>query len=314
MILIITHESDTSTHKVVDWLFSQDKSFKILNRENGFSLNKLILTNKKRELFPSFIISSFWFRQGGFIINTNKVYIPNELISKEILSNQIRQEMESLSHFIQEKIISNCENVIGNPKLSQNINKLEILEIAVKVGLNIPDTIITSSKEELVSFNKKHKKIISKPISEAVILFEGKYNIMTYTSLINDVNNLPEYFFPTLFQQAIDKKHELRVFYIKGLFFSCSIFSQSDRQTKIDFRNYNLKRPNRYVPYQLPKNIEKKITSLMNKLNLNSGSIDILVDKKDRFFFLEVNPVGHFGMISKPCNYNIHKVISEHLY
>ena len=92
-----------------------------------------------------------------------------------------------------------------------------------------------------------------------------------------------------------------------------AIFSQNDKQTKIDFRNYNDDRPNRYVPYLLPVSIEKKITKLMQKLNLTTGSVDLIKDIKGNYVFLEINPVGQFGMVSGPCNYYLEKRIAEFL-
>jgi D-alanine-D-alanine ligase-like ATP-grasp enzyme len=51
----------------------------------------------------------------------------------------------------------------------------------------------------------------------------------------------------------------------------------------------------------------------MNKLDLNCGSIDMIVTPKNEYVFLEVNPVGQFGMVSYPCNYNLEKKIAEYL-
>ena len=83
--------------------------------------------------------------------------------------------------------------------------------------------------------------------------------------------------------------------------------------TKIDFRNYNRKKPNRTPPYDLPNRIEKKIKSCMKALNLNSGSIDMIVTPNDDYIFLEVNPVGMFWQVSFPCNYNIEEQIAKYL-
>lgn len=94
-------------------------------------------------------------------------------------------------------------------------------------------------------------------------------------------------------------------------FWSMAILSQNDEQTQIDFRNYNNEKPNRNVPYNLPDEIKKKIILLMEKLKLNCGSIDIIVTPKNEYIFLEVNPIGQFGMVSNPCNYNLHKEIAS---
>jgi glutathione synthase/RimK-type ligase-like ATP-grasp enzyme len=124
---------------------------------------------------------------------------------------------------------------------------------------------------------------------------------------------LPLNFFPSLFQQKIEKKYELRVFYLNNVFYSMAIFSQNDMKTKIDFRNYNYKTPNRNVPYKLPLEIESKLHLLMLQLELTTASIDLIVDLNENYVFLEVNPDGQFGMISYPCNYYLEKEIANQL-
>jgi D-alanine-D-alanine ligase-like ATP-grasp enzyme len=67
------------------------------------------------------------------------------------------------------------------------------------------------------------------------------------------------------------------------------------------------------VPYQLPKELEAKIDVLMQKLQLNTGSLDFMVTEDNQFYFLEVNPVGQFGMVSVPCNYYLEQKIADYL-
>jgi glutathione synthase/RimK-type ligase-like ATP-grasp enzyme len=51
----------------------------------------------------------------------------------------------------------------------------------------------------------------------------------------------------------------------------------------------------------------------MIKLGLDSGSIDMIVSTEGKYIFLEVNPVGQFGMVSYPCNYYIERDIADYL-
>ena len=48
----------------------------------------------------------------------------------------------------------------------------------------------------------------------------------------------------------------------------------------------------------------------MENLYLNFGSLDFIVDKNYNFYFLEINPVGQFGMTSTPNNYQIEKEVA----
>ena len=102
-----------------------------------------------------------------------------------------------------------------------------------------------------------------------------------------------EHFYPSLFQNLIEKKFEIRTFFLLDRFYSMAIFSQQKESTSIDFRNYDVKNPNRYVPFSIPKSIESKLKLFMKKLDLKTGSIDLIVTPNDEYVFLEVNPVGH---------------------
>ena len=65
--------------------------------------------------------------------------------------------------------------------------------------------------------------------------------------------------------------------------------------------------------FKLPKYIEIEMIKILNKLELNCCSIDFVIDKKNILYFLEINPIGQFGFVSKRCNYNLEKIMMEEL-
>jgi glutathione synthase/RimK-type ligase-like ATP-grasp enzyme len=89
------------------------------------------------------------------------------------------------------------------------------------------------------------------------------------------------------------------------------MFTQNNSQTQIDFRKYCYKRPSRSVPYRLPEAVEFRLHELMKVLQLKTGSIDLVRTTDGRYVFLEVNPVGQFGMVSGPCNYHLERKVAE---
>jgi glutathione synthase/RimK-type ligase-like ATP-grasp enzyme len=111
----------------------------------------------------------------------------------------------------------------------------------------------------------------------------------------------------------VPKAYEIRTFYLDGTCYSMAIFSQADPQTRVDFRRYNLDHPNRTVPYRLPETIEARIRETMDALGLVTGSLDLIRRPDGGFVFLEVNPVGQFGMVSGPCHYQLERRIAEFL-
>lgn len=195
--------------------------------------------------------------------------------------------------------------------------KMKQLEIAQSVGLTIPCTIITNNKIDLESFVKENsiQDLIIKPIKDGTLIGSEKGCYVIYTSKVTkELEEIPDSFFPSLFQEAIPKVIEIRVFFYKGECYSMAIFSSRDEKTSVDFRNYNFEKPNRYVPYKLPKTVENKVQKFMNCLDMISGSLDILLNKdNNEYVFLEVNPVGQFSMVSFPCNYYLERVVANSL-
>ena len=90
--------------------------------------------------------------------------------------------------------------------------------------------------------------------------------------------------------------------------------SQKSPQTSTDFRLYDYKNPNRKFPFRLPTTIEDKIKNLMSKMTLESGSLDLVLDTSGEYYFLEINPIGQFGMTSYPCNYYLEKRVAEIIF
>jgi glutathione synthase/RimK-type ligase-like ATP-grasp enzyme len=124
---------------------------------------------------------------------------------------------------------------------------------------------------------------------------------------------MPDYFQTTFFQKEIVKKFEIRIFYLNNKLYSEAIFSQNDEQTKIDFRHYNLNKPNRTVPFELPNDVTNSLLNLLNKIKLNCASIDMIYSTNKQYYFLEINPLGQFWQVSYPCNYYLENEIAKYL-
>jgi len=149
-----------------------------------------------------------------------------------------------------------------------------------------------------------------------LILLAPVYIVLSLIKTTSDNifgKELPEVFFPSLVQELLDKEYEIRTFFLLGNFYSVCIFSQQDDKTKIDFRNYHHEKPNRISKYVLPNEIQNKLRELMNKFKLNSGSLDLVFTKDNKYVLLEVNPVGQFAVVSENGNYDLELMIAETL-
>lgn len=320
MILILTDTDEPTTDLVIDWLLFFRKSFVRISNEDKIELDRIFFDNSKLEaiftiykkslkqkILDTRNIKSYWYRRSNLSIKVDDIKSSDENI-KEILFN-LKKEEKIASIKILNHILNSKKNI--NSFEDNYILKVIELETALSVGLKIPDTFICKNKSDFTFFNNKHKgKIITKSIDSNTSFY--RYNYHSYTAKVNE-KNVPPIFSLSLLQKEISKFVELRIFVLNKEFFSSAIFSQLDRNTQTDLKNHNVKKPNRIVPFKLPNEIKKKLTLLMQKLKINSGSIDMIITKNLEYVFLEINPIGQFEQVAMPCNYNLFKIIAEYL-
>lgn len=315
MILILSTPTDHDTQTVIDWLYDSNAPFFRLNDEDimtgntSFNLNPKNIQNsyiqKDNQKIFFKDIKVVWFRKFGFFLSYKDTFGKNSDLTKYIYSEFA---------VIRTNILSILKDKIWLNNRLKMLTKLEIIYLANEFGLNTPNSIVTSQKEVLTPFFlQNNSSLITKSIGDGNHIVFKNVKYPCYTQHITNINEITEKFSPSLFQAYIDKKYELRIFFLDGEFYSMVIFSQNNEKTKIDFRNYDFDFPNRKEPYRLPNSIESKLSMLMNKIGLNTGSIDMIKGLDDNYYFLEINPSGQFGMTGLPCNYNLHKKIANFL-
>ena len=316
MVIIITDVYDTSTSKVMASLQVCKLSITRVNQNIGIknirysNRSFTIETEQDKYIQSGFSTSSVWYRRGSI---TFKVPVKSTDIKGEEIGNYLTREWDVFSYFIYDL---NFIIKLGSFNKEKDNNKIFNLFSAKSVGIDIPEMLLTNQKAVLLKFTKSQKYVITKPLNRSISLFDGSVNWNSDgTLMLNEgiVGFLSDNFFPTLFQEYIEKSYEIRVFYLKGKIYSMAIFSQLDEQTKTDYRNYNRAKPNRNVPYQLPLEIEEKIRLFMDKSGLDTGSLDIIRATDGRFVFLEVNPCGQFDWLSGNCNYYLEQKIANYL-
>jgi hypothetical protein len=193
------------------------------------------------------------------------------------------------------------------------LDKITGMLAARACGLEIPPSLVTTSRAEALSFLEEHRDVVVKSLSSGLLRGEqDNYSVYTSRVTFDDLAGEGP-LFPTLFQAYVPKQYEIRAFYLDGGCDSMAIFSQLDPQTSVDFRRYNWSRQNRCVPVRLPTGLESRIRGLMDKLGLSTGSLDLIKRPDGRYVFLEVNPVGQFGFISSSGNLQLEKKVAWHL-
>jgi ATP-GRASP peptide maturase of grasp-with-spasm system len=320
MVLIFSEESDYSTTEVCRWMFFLKTSYIRIDQEFTIDIKYIkvdnndidfLFTYAKEKTISLASVSFYWYRRGRFRLvlpELNEIKDIDIDIQKKMLLH-IQNEFSVISEYFDYKMLT-LKNI--NCSKLNKVNKLIVLDKASVFGLKIPKTIVTH-KKKYVSASIQSSKIITKSISEGFQLSVFDEIFITYTEGLQCQNIEHNQFGLSLFQEKIDKEADIRIFYILGEFYPMAIMSQNNAQTETDFRKYDRVKPNRKFPFKLPNDVESKIHLLMKDLDLESGSIDMVFTQDGEFVFLEVNPIGQFGMTSYPCNYFLEKIIAKRI-
>lgn len=207
------------------------------------------------------------------------------------------------------------------PKLSQ-------LKYAADLGFDIPDTIITTEKDEVMPFVNSYENGVALKLAghNPLPFSEHKGKMAIYTSRLSrtdlkDANFDSMGYAPTLLQEYVEKRTELRAYVVGDRVFCAEIFSQSDDMTRVDWRKYPLIEKDgksiidddRWVckPMELGGDIRSKCIGIVRKLGLTYGAVDLIRTPENRYVFLEVNSMGAFKFIEERTNLGISDAIVE---
>ncbi len=205
-----------------------------------------------------------------------------------------------------------------NPPKNQRDSNNKVLQLksAVAVGLSIPETLISNNSDDAAFFAAEQRKIIYKPLQPAAWNSAQGNSYLTFTTIVSTEQIIAmgksiEYA-PCIFQQYIDKKFEVRAVFMGRTCISAVIHSVSN-EAPVDWRVNYLNGTELVIDkIEIPSSVKEKCFQLMDQLGIVFGSFDFCVDKNEKYFFLEVNPMGqflwldrnaHFPMLSLFCDF-----------
>lgn len=317
MILIISNaEHESTTDRVVDWLISEKAPFIRINSEDVIQKKGVIaidpagatltIGGKTVSLGE---IKVVWYRRW---YNYHRIPILPTNKSERKLIHELSEEASSILYYL--GFILADKIWLSNPFSNRAHNKINALHQANLLGIRTPDTIITNKKSVLKQFYKKNKNaVITKSITDPYPFFDEQLNnYKAYVEVLSRefVSSLPEEFYMSLFQEQIIGEFEIRSFFLDGTFFSTAIINVSTVDIKLSVRRNEAVK---MIAYQLPPELEQRLTKLMKALNLNSGSIDLIKTAGNEYVFLEVNPVGQFSGYGFPNNYYLEREVAKWL-
>lgn len=303
MILIITHKQDYTADFVVNKLNKRGIQYKRLNCED-LSNTKYSFNLDQKYNFNFDGVDNFhsvWFR---------RIKFPELKGLQEEEKNYVITEYDSLLKNLFAIIDAKW---LSNPKHIYNAeNKILQLKEARKIGFNVPPTIITNDKQKIIDFYKQNNRdIIIKPIAQTRINYKND-TAFIFTNKVSDdiISSIDQYdITPCIFQQNIKKDYEIRVTVVNDKVFASSVYSQSNENTKIDWRKESLN----FKAIEIPKEISEKCVKLLNAFQIKFGAIDLIKTPNDEYIFLEINPNGQWAWIEIQTGQNISDEIIKYL-
>jgi len=194
-------------------------------------------------------------------------------------------------------------------------NKPFQLKVASELGLEIPRTVITNSPEKVrEAFRFFDGAMIAKPVRTGYVdLGDDQLAIFTSRVLeehLQDSRSLSVS--PVIYQQHIEKRSDIRVTIVGRRLFAAEIDSQLDPEAIVDWRQtVDPGLPHRKI--ELPIDLQRLLLSLMDRLNLQYGAIDLVRTPDDRFVFLEINPNGQWLWLDDKLNLGITDAVAAWL-
>lgn len=182
------------------------------------------------------------------------------------------------------------------------------LKVAQEVGLTVPRTLISNDPAEVQAFveDQGHGRTIYKAFTateqewrETRLLREDELPLLT------NVRHAP-----VIFQEYIEPGADLRITAVGDDLFAAAIYPQETAYA-VDFRIDM--HAARTEAHELPPDFADRLRTLMRRLGLVYGAIDVRLGKDGRYVFLEINPAGQWLFVEQRTGQPITATLARRL-
>lgn len=162
-------------------------------------------------------------------------------------------------------------------------------------GLTVPPTLCSNDPTKIRDFLDRYEgRAVYKPFYPAQWRQENG-SALTFTSNVGR-EDLPDddvlCLTPGIFQQRVEKAHELRLTYIGSHLVAAKLLSQEIPGARLDWKLAFTDL--RVLPVEIPEPIDLGCRELLRRLGIIFGCIDMIVTPGGEHVFVEVNEMGQF--------------------
>lgn len=216
---------------------------------------------------------------------------------REYVSQQIRFGDAALRSLLREAFWINPYDAARNAD-----HKPKQLQLAVRNGLQIPETLVSNRPEAIRRFLEAHPDTIHKPLIGASWEEDDKI-LSTYTARVRLEDLPPDPLLraaPGIFQAKVKKQYEVR-----AQFFGTSCFALKIDPSRIEYgeMDWRLHQNGDMTDGSvvLPDAVHAACLRQLRSLGLVAGAFDFIVTPEDEWIYLEVNEAGQFIFVEQWC-------------
>jgi len=302
-ILIITNKVDAHADIVIDELHAKGAKFTRLNTEDFPRCVQLSYGSEDEGVIIRCLdsgntintaaIKSVWYRRPELAVIDSAI---TDKAFRKLAQQECTATMEGLHQLLGDAFWINHPLAIrkARPKIFQ-------LSLARRLGFVVPKTIVTNNPDRAAEFIRHYAgDVITKTLSQpSVDRDEDRFfTIFTHVLTPSDKATLESVrYAPTLFQEYVPKKIEIRVTIFGKAVFCAEIHSQQNELTRHDYRRIGVEID--YLPHKLPEEVENSCLRLVSELGLVFGAIDLILTPDGKYVFLEINSNGQWYWIEQ---------------
>ncbi|MER8903898.1 hypothetical protein [Mesorhizobium sp. M0772] len=180
------------------------------------------------------------------------------------------------------------------------------LTLAQRLGLQIPETLMTNDSEKARVFWSRHRGEI---VHKQFIAMGSTWRETRRLTKEDEAHAASVDCTPTIFQRYVPAVADLRVTMVGDACFAAS----TDVREAAYPQDVRMNLEAKYEPFELPLEIGERLQKLMHNLGLVYGAIDMRLTPDGQFVFLEINPAGQFLFIEKATGQKISAAIADSL-
>jgi glutathione synthase/RimK-type ligase-like ATP-grasp enzyme len=252
-------------------------------------------------------VKSVWYRR-PYIPERDDIKVPDQF--KDYCYTAIRKHAQDLYTLLQDAYWP-----MEYHTMVKSDTKPRQLEIAASVGFRTPKTLTTSSAQAAAAFITEVGTVVTKSMASTLPVVNDKVYYFYTTKLrageTHDFSGL--HVAPSIFQEAIDAALDLRITVVGEQVFAASIADpgQVDEPAIRDWRRNYTAGAVRCKRYNLPPKLKRQCIALTKALGLTYGAIDLILDTKGDYWFLEINSNGQWAFVEEDTGLPIGKAIAE---